>query len=223
VAVRRHVTALAAAAATLIGLVVPGSVASAVTPTATATPVLTVTPNTDVLDRDLVDLHGTGFPQSPGVVAQCVVGGSCDEASTVDRLGDAGGVYTSALFVHVRTDVSGLPGGNCIATACEIRATLADGTVLARAPLTFRAGQTLPPYLTVTPDTGLRHDQTVLVTGHAYPPGQRVVLTECFGGLGLCGEALQATAVDVDANGHASAQLRIGRQPGVRPRELHAG
>ena len=213
---KRHVLSVAALAAMVLGLVVSGSAASAAgtdraATTAGLAPVLTATPNTDLLDLDQVDLHGTGFPQSPGVVAQCVVGGSCDDVYQLDSLGAADGTYVSFATVHVRTDLSGLPGGNCIATACEIRATLADGTVVARAPLTFRAGQPLPPYLTVTPDSGLHHDQTVLVTGHAYPPGQRVVLTECAGGLGLCGEALQSTAIDADVDGGFAVLVKVSR------------
>jgi hypothetical protein len=174
--------------------------------------VLTVTPDTDLLDLDQIELHGTGFPQARGVVTQCVVDGPCEPQPSVNMLGDADGIHTSARFVHVRTDLSGVPGGNCMTTACEIRVTLDDGTLVAHAPLTFRAGQPIPPFVNVTPATGLRHDQTVLVTGDSFPVGAEVFLTECpDGATNLCAETLQSTSVGADGQGRIAAFVTVSR------------
>jgi hypothetical protein len=213
---RRRVAAVVAAAAMVSALVVPGSVASA-TPdrvtkraAATAAPVLTVTPNTDLVDTENIEVVGSGFPQSTVVIAQCVVNASCDLGFPQSLVGSDGS-FDLLMSVHVRTDSSGVPGGNCVATPCEMRISLVDGTVLARAPLTFRASQTLPPLVTVTPNTGLLHDQTVLVTGEAFPAGAKVFLIECISQALFCAETLQSTSVDAGDDGRFAAFVKVSR------------
>jgi hypothetical protein len=218
-AMRRHVLAVLTGTLMVVALVAPGSAASAATSRhaaarlgAAAAPVLTVTPTSDLVDQQTVDVSGSGFtPQARGAVTQCVVGGSCDAHFLGNVLAGADGTFHSSLDLHVRTEPSGLPGGNCISTACEVRVILADGTVADRVPLTFRAGQTLPPYLTVTPAQNLRHDQTVLVTGRAFPSGAHVFVTECHGGLGICGETLQGADVVVAADGSFARSVKVSR------------
>ncbi len=224
---RRHVAAVATATAMVIGLVTAGSAAPAATPTTVATrasaavaPVLTVTPSTDLLDTQDVEIVGSGFPAADVAINQCVVDAPCN--STPGLHIGADGTFDVLSSVLVRTDRFGPPGGDCVDLACEWRVSLGDGTVLARAPLSFRAGQTLPPLVTVTPNTGLRHDQTVLVLGDAFPAGAKVFLTECIQQELFCAETLQSTAVDADADGRFAAVVRVSRllpdpPPGQRP------
>jgi Calx-beta domain/Neocarzinostatin family len=219
--VRRIV--LAAAAALVIGLVVPGSPASAGAPVAApvrtaaaVAPTFTVTPNTDLVDDQQVVARGSGFPQQPGVIVECVVGGSCEEARAFDLV-DADGTFAYFVVMRVRTDLLGVPGGNCMTTACELRVSVGNPPVVAHAPLTFRAGQTLPPLLTVTPGTGLVHDQTVQVTGTAFRRGVQVALIECIDATFACSENLQGTGATVDGSGNFAASVKVTRQLEVGP------
>src|SRR3954469_6529590 len=211
---KRHVFSVAAASALLLGLVVSGSAASAaapdrVSPNAGVAPVLTVTPNTDLVDTQGVEIVGSGFPEADVAVNQCVVAAPCNSVPGT-HIGADG---TLDLFgsVSVRTARFGPPGGDCVHLACEWRVTLGDGTVLARAPLTFRTGQQFPPLVTVTPNTGLRHDQTVLVTGEDFPAGARVFLTECISQELFCAETLHDTAVDTTSDGRFAAFVHVSR------------
>jgi len=158
-------------------------------------PTITVTPHTNLVDHQLVQVDGTGFsPANTVQVQQCVTNqpagtfGSCDYAtSRYVTIADDGTFHAPKLalerlqFLYTKT---GAQTVDCAAAPniCNIQAvsfTLGAPTSVA-VPLSFNPN--VPPVAAaarVAPATGLHDLQLVTVTGTGFTPGVAVYVEEC--------------------------------------------
>ena len=157
------------------------------TPGPEATPMLTVTPNADLVDHQVVTVRGTGFRGHRFVdLFQCEAGsqdlGGCVIPgfgfSTLSGTGtfDVSGGLDAVIrpFGGPAVDCRTAPG------ACEIVAFGQDDAI-ASVPLSFDPSAPLadPPTLTVTPSTGLVDGQVVQVDAAGFRPGSVLFLFVC--------------------------------------------
>lgn len=204
----------------LAALVLPGTAAAQEAPPPEGGPVLTVTPNTDLIDLQAVTVSGTGFEPNDFVeVLQCPPTGgysncewSFDYAST-----DATGAFSHMFGVAaVITDGYGndvdcrtAPG------ACVIRVFGSDERSLARVGLNFDpdAPRADPPTLAADPTTDLVDGQQIHVTGSDLRPGGHMFVFVCEGTTrsdAACPNSYSAGEDDrVDENGDLDTQFRV--------------
>lgn len=148
-------------------------------------PALTVTPDTDLVDGQTVDVAGTGF--IPGVslaLAQCAVGETTIDDCHVAGLAevDGAGVLSDDTDVDVAASFpTTFDDVDCRVEACELVAATFAGGILARAALGFDADAPLrpSPTLRVTPQAGLADGQVVSVRGEGFRRGTTVLLVQC--------------------------------------------
>jgi hypothetical protein len=179
-------------------------------------PSITVSPATNLRDRQSVTVAGTRFaPNSFVALTECVTGsvvcGLFVGGSLVQVAADGTFSSSVSLSLRINDDFGGLT--NCVATACEIQATSYDAPdYSASAPLAFDPSQPIPPppVLTVTPHTGLHHDQSVQVHGTGFDPSAELEVTECPAGVtGSCDEYL--TDLQTAADGSFDATVTVSR------------
>ncbi len=181
-------------------------------------PVLTVTPNTNLLNRDVVRVSGTGFSTSGYLeVSQCAVGSPyCssvvylgEETSGVDPQGN----FSVDLSVRLRArTVDGSPT-DCLAVACEIRTrSYQDPDYNVWAPITFDPNQPIPPppSITADPTTGLADRQTIRVTGANFDGNTGLWFQQCLATNDGC--RYINTPVFVAPDGSFSADVTVRRQ-----------
>jgi hypothetical protein len=168
----------------LASLVVACAVAIVGTPSgAQSTRTLTVTPDTDLVDGDVVALHGTGFTPSAGVFfCQGVDDGTpgpedCGvpfQSAPTDASGEFDATYTVRRFItppSVGTTIDcAQPSANCRVGASDSVTPTAD--TVAFAPIAFAPQP--PRTLTVTPDTDLVDGDVVALHGSGFTPGDTV-------------------------------------------------
>jgi hypothetical protein len=195
-------------------LVVAGAVVVVGMPSAAQTTrTLTVTPDTGLVDGDVVALHGTGFTPSATVgFCQAVDDGTPDpsdcgvpfQLASADAAGEFTASYTVRRFMTPSSVGATIdcaqPSANCLIGATD----LGSGNV-PFAPITFapRPARTL----TVTPDTGLVDGDVVAVHGTEFIPGDTVSVCQGIGTTCL-GESSQLA---VNAAGEFSANLTVQR------------
>lgn len=159
-------------------------------------PAMTVTPDADLLDGQVVTATGTGFlPGTAMAFAQCRPGEvTIDDCVVQPTFAEVEGdgtfsaeVQLEAIFFDVGDAV------DCRVEACELVVASFVGGIQARAAIAFDPDGPLrpPPILIVTPDQGLSDGQTVSVTGAGFSQGGQVVVLEC----GDLGEVLDDCAV----------------------------
>jgi hypothetical protein len=154
------------------------------TPAAAA---LTVTPNTLLLNNQLITAAGTGYPGGTQIgIVQCKTdpGGpqGCD-LSTLDYvISDGAGAFSVGYqvkrVIRVGTDsIDCATAGACIVGA----GVVPDGVPAANAAIQFDPSQPLPPppSLTVDPSTDLVDRQSVIVTGSNFEPFTAVGVIQC--------------------------------------------
>jgi hypothetical protein len=159
---------------------------------------ITVTPNKNLIDHQLVTITGKGFtPSIPVQVSQCPASDPTLCVSNYDNqrsaLPSVGGTFTIKNFAVQRlVTVYGIGGetttdcGNAPAT-CVIGATPGSFSVTTTytAPLSFNPA--VPPAvasLQVSPSSGLTDLQVVSIVGTGFLPGSTVALEQC-GSTGL--------------------------------------
>ena len=148
---------------------------------------LTVTPDTLLLNDQIVTVAGTGYPPESGVaMAQCRAdagdAGDCDPRSTTFITSDASGAFSVGLRVRRLMRVGADTIDCATPGACIVGAGVgATGVPGAGAPIQFDPAVPLPPPPTVAvdPSSMLLDDQLVTVTGAGYEPGFSVGVVQC--------------------------------------------
>jgi hypothetical protein len=153
---------------------------------AQATRALTVTPETGLLDGDVVALEGSGFTPSETVyfcqgISDTTPGpedcGGPISSSSADEVGEFSSTYTVQRFITPSSVGATIdcaqPSANCAIGASDF---LSPSPGVAFAPLSFTPQQ--PVSVTVTPGTGLHDGQVVLVEGSGFLPEQSVQLCQ---------------------------------------------
>jgi protocatechuate 3,4-dioxygenase beta subunit len=183
---------------------------------AQTTSTLTVTPDTGLVDRDVVALHGTGFTPSATVFfCQGVDDGTPDpsdcgapiQSALADAAGEFSANYTVRRFMTPSSVGATIdcaqPSANCVIGALD---NPFGSFHIALAPIAFAPQP--PRTLTVTPDTGLVDGDVVAVHGTEFIPGDTVSI--CEGIETIClGESSQSA--EVNTAGEFSANLTVQR------------
>lgn len=202
-----------------------------------AEPALTMTPDMNLVDGNVVTVDGTGFTETgqvgfcQGVFDDTPSPFDCDSYPSLDRIGltgvDSAGDFSAEYTVHRFITVSGVgtvdcaqPSANCAMGAANLDGTTVVGPLVI-VPLDFAPQP--PPSVTVTPDTGLVDGDTLTVDVSDFPPSWRLVFCQgAFDGSfshAECGEPFDAATTD--STGSFSVQLTarrfIGSSPFVPP------
>jgi protocatechuate 3,4-dioxygenase beta subunit len=209
----------------LAALVVACAVAIVGTPSgAQSTRTLSVTPDTDLVDGDVVALHGTGFtPSSTVFFCQGVEEGSpgqedCGvpfQSATADASGEFDATYTVRRFItppSVGAEIDcAQPSANCRFGASDAIFPTAD--TVAFAPIAFAPQP--PRTVTVTPDTNLVDGDVVALRGSGFTPGDTIDFCQGVqaGQSGAPGAPCGAPelSAQVDATGEFAANYTVQR------------
>ncbi len=182
---------------------------------------ITVTPSTGLLGNQSVTVAGSGFlPADQVWVRECAVVDAECQGSFLQVITDAAGAFSTPLTVRLRVNDATGTTTHCLAVDCIVRASShTDLEFEASAPITFDPGQPPPslPSITVTPSTGLLHDQTVTITGTGFDPAEYVDITECIATDPYCYEYLVGAEPDAAGSFTATApvtRLVAGYSPG---------
>ena len=177
-------------------------------------PTVTVMPASGIRAGQSLAVNGSGF--APGhtlAVYQCGVGEFCEGGFEPSVLVSSNGTFSTTLTASLRTTVNDVDLSNCIAVACEVRIEdYRDSEYTTATPIGFDPSQPLPPTptITVTPSTGLHHDQTVTVAGQGFDAQAYVEISQCAPDtFGFCSDYL--TDVVVGADGTFSASVTVSR------------
>jgi hypothetical protein len=152
-------------------------------------PAITVVPDTNLVDGQVVHVSGTGFtPDFEVLVWQCREGeppeSGCPPFFSAVAIADGAGDFELDLRVRAVPSPFFDPF-DCRVVACNITATSQpfDGPT-ASAPTGFDPnGPLVPaPVMTVTPHTGLVDRQVVAVDITGFFPHQQIAIAECIDG-----------------------------------------
>lgn len=201
-------------------------------------PTITVTPDHDLVDGDVMVVEGTGFSEGDGVdYAECAPGATSvydDECHPLDngsalaqswngspgaqppageyamRHVGADGAFHDRLWAYAKP-YTGPPRRDCRVEPCELVAGV-RGYVVARTPLSFDPDAPLrgPPSIRADPTGGLAHHQVVTVRGAGFYGREPLVLTQCVVGLSSC-YSWNFEHPDADAAGGFVATIRVNR------------
>ena len=177
-------------------------------------PSIVANPNTGLIGGDFVTVTGTGFRPSSNVeVSQCVVGVPFCNASTVDQIVGTAGGFSVELPVSLHTRASDGSATTCLVVQCAVVAlSFTDIEDVAVAQIAFDSNQPPPaePKLTVTPATGLHHNQTVTVSGTGFDANSDIELSECGPvDQGFCPDFLDFPTAGLD--GSFSTEVSVSR------------
>lgn len=186
-----------------------------------AGPTLTVTPNTGLVDHQVVTVGGSGFVPNAWIsVFECEGGGHGTEGCSFPDLAwviaDGNGAFSMTVGLDAVLDGLGGPGIDCRTTpgACELRAKPYQAATVS-ASLDFDPSAPLadPPTLTVTPSTGLVDGQVVQVDALGFRPGSVLFVFVCNGSVPTsrqCPQSYGASdSTGVDDTGAMSAPYRV--------------
>ncbi len=180
-----------------------------------AAPTLVVTPSTGLRAGQSVSVRGTGFAAGGFVgVGQCTAGSQfCDAVFGDETPVAANGAFTTTITVSLRVNDDNGSLTHCLAIACEIQAADFENLdYFAAAPITFDPSQPLPPTptITVTPRTGLHHNQAVVVAGSGFDPNAEVEISQCpQNSSGFCIDTVGFTSSGAD--GTFSTSVNVSR------------
>jgi hypothetical protein len=173
----------------------PGTAPGAAAPkvSASAAPVVTVTPDTGLLHGQVVTVAGTGFTPGASIgMAECRVGATdqsgCDVSTARSTTADGAGAWSVSFTVRRQLQL-GSGTANCVPEGCTIGAANVNNITGEKAgmPLHFaNVPPPPPPTLTVAPSTGLIHRQVVNVSGSGWAANQPVFLSQCVLNTGQC-------------------------------------
>jgi hypothetical protein len=164
--------------------------ADAPDPSTQATPGVTVTPSTGLVNFQTVTIAGSGF--TPGVAvgwSECKHNGSgsaadCDTGNTGFTIPDASGSFSAPFTVRRIIDTA---NGMVDCASAPEACTVGAGTVTqpsaqsANVPISFDPNAPLPPppTLTVDPVIGLHDGASLAVSGSGYIPSSQVAIVQC--------------------------------------------
>ncbi|MEO6470100.1 MAG: neocarzinostatin apoprotein domain-containing protein, partial [Acidimicrobiia bacterium] len=185
------------------------------------TPAIAVTPATGLINGQAITIGGTGFfPNGFVYVRECAVSdGYCSGASAY-LSADANGTFSAQLTARLRVGDGQGTTTHCLVVACIVRAESVDDLEYsADAPLAFDPNQPIPapPQLTVTPSTGLTHEQSVVIAGTGFGSNSYVELSECASDTDrYCSEYLDAQgSSQADSTGSFSVTTTLTRLVGT--------
>jgi hypothetical protein len=153
-------------------------------------PTMTATPNTDLVDGDVVHVTGAGFtPSSPVAVIQCQEtsgpdGSGCNTSDFQTVQTDATGAMSTDFTVD-RILYLGNTTVDCATQTCRIvLAELPFGYPNVSADIAFDPSvpPPPPPTLVAEPSTDLVDGQTVTVNGSGYPRNRSLGMAQCLTG-----------------------------------------
>ena len=192
------------------------------------TPKITVTPATGLTSGQAITVSGSGFfPADFVYVRQCVVADAvCSNSGPGAYLqADGNGAFSTPLTLRLLVDDGLGTTTHCIIAACMIRAeSVSDLEYSADATLGFDPNQVVPalPHITVTPSTGLLHEQSVVIAGTGFGANAYVQLSECAVDTDrYCREYLEYEgSSQADSNGSFSVTTTLSRlaatyEPGI--------
>ena len=145
-------------------------------------PTLTVTPSSDLVDRQQVSVSVTELePGSSASVATCALGSvtTCRGATPLPPASIGGTVTASMTVFRTMAD-----GTDCASVPCVIRVSMWLGTpTVLDAPITFDADSPIadPPAVRVLPATGLWDGQRVQLRGERFDAGTYLYARQCAG------------------------------------------
>lgn len=181
----RTLLALLLAATTLIPATALGAAADE-SPGGSAEPTITVTPDTGLVDHQVVTVEGSGFvPNRRVEIMQCPPRPVLDtcEPSLGSARADEAGHFSVQVGVDVLSGDIYQEGHDCRRPPgrCTIRTY--GGVASAKAPITFDpdADPAPPPQAVVTPGDGVVDAQIVDLTVTGLRPGAWVTFLQCVG------------------------------------------
>ena len=191
----------------------PSNGSSGAANAAAASPVMTVTPATDLVRGQVVSVTGTGLGTGDVVLVECTAAADpafrCDYRTALFVPPDASGAiaanFTVRRFIRGTTDRI-----DCASApdACDLVVSAESSAVLARHALAFDPTAPIAhPAITVTPSTGLLAGQNVTVTATGFLAGDFVRISECATVDPYCSGS--GAYVAADANGALSASLTV--------------
>jgi hypothetical protein len=183
-------------------------------------PTITVTPTTDLVDGQLVQVAGTGWtPQQSVRLVQCPTGVTtptqvmqyCSERTSVVVLPDATGGFSVPMEVARQ-----VPAGDCGTSPGRCSIVVLDLSVLAvlsPVPLTFTDGPSLSESITIQPAEVGEHGDIVTVTGQKFPPTTAVSVAQCSSLREVTDEWCAAAPITAttDATGAFTVELTVAR------------
>jgi hypothetical protein len=178
------VVVLAAVVLAAVGMT--GSSALVGSGRSSALPVVTVTPSTNLVDLQQVNVTGSGFSANAQIgTVQCRTGAvgqaDCDLSTLVYAQADANGAFTLTRYVrrligvNAKTVDCGAPSGCILGAGNVANLSEANGQTIFFNP-------NIPPQvpkITVTPKTKLVDHQLVEVDGTGFSPATSVSISQC--------------------------------------------
>lgn len=167
---------------------VPGPAAADDVPAAPAEagPSITITPNTGLVDHQVVTVTGTGFGRHDLLsVTQCPTATPPDDCGFSFDLADTDASGSFSVDVGLRAVIPTASGSavDCrpAPDTCSLSVRSWDTGEGASAPLTFDPTGPLapPPTLAASPSTGLIDGQVIDVTGSGWRPGAQLFVFAC--------------------------------------------
>jgi hypothetical protein len=212
----------------LVVLVALGLGFAAMPGAAQTTPTLTVTPDANLADGDVVTLVGSDFTETgqvgfcQGIVGAAPSPSNCDGWPSTSRIGFANvnesGEFSAQYTVRRFISSSGIgtvdcaqPSAGCVIGAANLSGGFSIVGPGATVPLTFTPLP--PPSVTVTPDDGLVDGDVVTVAGTSFPRSSQLVICEgVFSGSFSSSECgAPSESASTDDSGAFSAQYTVRR------------
>ncbi len=204
---RRFLVSLSVVALSAGGALYGAIGASAHDAPRTAGPAITVTPSADLTNNQTVQVTGSGFtPGDQVYVIECFATATnqsgCDTAGAVPATIDSSGNLPTTSFVVITGQIGSTGnGGTCGTSAsdlsnCAIAVANITGadrgvalisfamptTTTSTTTTTVKVTHHVPRHVFVHPQSGLRNNQAVRITGQGFTPGDHLYVVECLVG-----------------------------------------
>ena len=171
---------------------------------ASATPTMTVTPNTGLTANQEVTIAGSGFAPNAALAAvECIGTATTTTGCDLNAITPINVSSTGTVSVNFYVQTGPIGNGTCGTSATDLNCAIAigtlAGTLVADAPITFAAATT-GPAITVTPSTGLKNGDKVTITGSGFTAGDSLFAVECLATATSAAGCNTAGATPITAN-----------------------